>query len=336
MKLSLPIYGDFRDLTQTSWAKSAADFQGRPQLPSFTARLDGSSWHGYSVDLRAGLSFSVIEADFRQRFSLIAEAQDCSVLRFNFCLSGSFKAVFQPSTDELLVTAEQSYLGALGGEITLASEFSALQKLVLVRVDIDPLLFKGLIGSRFDALSPTIQAILTGDQMGCCWQSSPMTPTVKVILHQLLNCPYEDSLKQLYLEGKVLELMALQVNKFTEKTELVPHSRHLKPDDIERIHYAKHILVKNLVNPPSLIDLARRASINDFKLKQGFRQVFGTTVFGYLHQHRMEQAFLLLRSTEMTVTQVAQSIGYTNPSHFSAAFKKKYGVLPKTLKAKAL
>lgn len=198
MKLSLPTYGDFRDLTKTVRANSAADFQSDPQLPSFTARLDDSYWYGYSVYLRSGLSFSVIEADFQQRFYLAANTQACSVLRFNFCLSGSFKASFQPSTDELMITAGQSYLGALGGEITLASEFSALQKLVLVRIDIDPLLFKDLIGPRFDALSPSIQAILTGDQWGCCWQSGPMTPAVKMILHQLLNCPYEDSIKQLY------------------------------------------------------------------------------------------------------------------------------------------
>lgn len=333
MELSLPAYGNLLKLTQTIQVQTGIDCQVNPCYPNFAVKLGGSHWWGYSVDLRAGLTLSVVEADFQKSFYLVADAQDCSVLRFNFCLSGRFRGRFEPSTDELLVTAGQSYLGALSGQIKLVSEFAATQKLLLVRIDVDPLLFKFLIGQRFEALSPDVKNILTGDQSGCCWQGSPISSAGKIILYQILNCPYQDTIRQLYLEGKVLELMALQFSQFTEKNQLMPPSRHLKPSDIERIHHAKHILINNLVNPPSLNDLARQVSINDFKLKHGFRQVFGTTVFGYLHQHRMEHAQLLLKSQDMNVTQVAQAVGYSNPSQFSAAFKKKFGVTPKVFQS---
>ena len=334
MNLSLPTYSSFRDVTKTLQAQPNLELQINPN--GINASLNHSHWYSYSVELRTGLSFSVVEADFQKSFYLTADTAGCFLLRFTFCLSGKFNLRFEPAKEELPITAGNSYLGALNGEIALASEFMPLQKLILVRVDIDPLLFKFLIGDRFYALPADLRQILASHGSGCCWQSGPISPAVNVILHQLLNCPYQDTIRQLYLEGKVLELMALQANQFTESTKLIPMARRLKSDDIERIYHAKQILLNNLINPPSLTDLARQVSINDFKLKQGFRQVFGTTVFGYLHQHRMEQALLMLRSTEMTVTQVAQAIGYANPSQFSAAFKKKFGVLPKTMKAQGI
>ncbi len=105
----------------------------------------------------------------------------------------------------------------------------------------------------------------------------------------------------------------------------------LKPDDIEQIHLAKAILTANFHNPPSLIELARQVSLNDYKLKQGFRQVFGTTVFGYLYQYRMEKARQLLAEQRLNVGEVAQAVGYANQSRFAVAFRKQYGVNPKSL-----
>ena len=60
-------------------------------------------------------------------------------------------------------------------------------------------------------------------------------------------------------------------------------------DDVKSIHEAKNILLKTLDHPPSLIHLARKAGINHYKLKIGFKEVFGTTVFGFVRQQRLEK-----------------------------------------------
>nr|WP_235927133.1 AraC family transcriptional regulator [Gloeocapsopsis dulcis] len=103
----------------------------------------------------------------------------------------------------------------------------------------------------------------------------------------------------------------------------------LKLDDLDRIHQAQKILLQRLNNPPSLIDLARQVGLNDYALKRGFQQVFGKTVFGYLHDYRLEQAQQLLATSEMKVTEVADAIGFDSRSYFAAAFRKKFGVSPK-------
>jgi len=153
---------------------------------------------------------------------------------------------------------------------------------------------------------------------------------MQVALHQILNCPYQGPLKQMYLEGKVLELAALQFSQFTEQDGEASSSLVLKPDDIDRLHQAKTILTQQFNQPPSLITLARQVGLNDCKLKQGFRQLFGATVFGYLRDYRLERARLLLVEDRLSVQQVAHTVGYAQSSYFAKAFKRKFGTSPKT------
>ena len=86
--------------------------------------------------------------------------------------------------------------------------------------------------------------------------------------------------------------------------------------------------MRDIEHPPSLMMLAKLSGLNDYKLKRGFRQVFGSTVFGYLRTYRMEQARQLLLERKMTVSEVARSVGYSSLSRFSLAFKQQFGVLP--------
>jgi AraC-like DNA-binding protein len=172
---------------------------------------------------------------------------------------------------------------------------------------------------------------------GSCFDDvNQITPAMKAALEQIFYCPFQGKTKQIYLEGKCLELIALKLEQLKEMDKRTGLSCSLKPDDIDRIHLAKTILTTNLNNPPSLMELARLVSLNDYKLKIGFRQIFGTTVFGYLHQYRMDKARRLLIEQRMSVKEVAQAIGYANQSRFAAAFRKQFGVNPKAFSASHL
>lgn len=106
---------------------------------------------------------------------------------------------------------------------------------------------------------------------------------------------------------------------------------YIKEHDLERIHQAKTIVEQNLLNPCSLIELTHKVGLNDFKLKKGFREVLGTTVFGYLYDLRMEKAKMLLKDGK-PVSEAAYEVGYKNAHHFTKAFKKKFGSLPSKIK----
>ncbi|MEO0376191.1 MAG: AraC family transcriptional regulator, partial [Cyanobacteria bacterium P01_A01_bin.17] len=128
---------------------------------------------------------------------------------------------------------------------------------------------------------------------------------------------------------KALELFAAQFALWTDGAESTPVIS-LCPQDIEQLHQAKDILIQQATQPPSLTDLARQVGINDRKLNRGFRQLFGTTVFGYLQNHRLQQAKDLLSNSRLTIAGVAGAIGYKSPEAFSTAFRRKFAVSPKT------
>lgn len=184
--------------------------------------------------------------------------------------------------------------------------------------------------TRVDASSfPTSLQGLFKDSPQCFHHSlGAMSPAMLQTLQQLLRCPYQGMTQHLYVESKALELLALQFDQLTTHPE-VRGPIVLGADDLDRLYDARDRLVQQSMNPPSLIELARQVGLNDRKLKQGFRQLFNTTVFGYLQDYRMQQAQQLLRQTNLTVAQIATQVGYRNPEAFSTAFRRKFAVSPK-------
>lgn len=156
-----------------------------------------------------------------------------------------------------------------------------------------------------------------------------ITRAMLAALRQILNCPYQGVVKKLYLESKSLELLALLLEEKAQKNLDSQPRVYLSPGDVERIHHASSILQKQIPDPPSLLELSRQVGLNDCTLKRGFQMVFGTTVFGYLHQLRMDQAAQLLKQQELTISRVAASVGYASPTSFSMAFRKHCGLSPK-------
>jgi len=154
----------------------------------------------------------------------------------------------------------------------------------------------------------------------------PISSTMEQLLQQLVDCPYTGATQALFFESKALELLTLQLETWKQQ---YLHAPALRKDDIERLHQARDLLIQQSDNPPLLIDLAHQVGLNDRKLKQGFRQLFGTTVFGYLQDYRMGQAKQLLADASLSIASVALSVGYRNPEAFSTAFRRKFSVSPK-------
>lgn len=198
-------------------------------------------------------------------------------------------------------------------------------RIVRVNVHIEPAVFRQWIGNT-NALPAALKPLLRSPDQEYYQQSGVPSASMQTVLQQILHCPYQGFIRRLYLEGKLLEMMALILADMEEEVPLL--APVLKPEDVERINYAGEILRSQLTNPPSLLGLARQVQINDHKLKVGFRQVFGTTVFGYLHDYRMEKSRQLLESGSISVSGAAQSVGFANRSHFATAFRKKFGMNP--------
>lgn len=150
-------------------------------------------------------------------------------------------------------------------------------------------------------------------------------PRVQALIDEILQYDRRGGWQHLFLQAKALELLALQCRQ-QETSPDKPQA--LSPADTEKIRQACEILLRDIQNPPSLATLARMAGLNEYKLKAGFKEVFGNTVFGYLKDHRLTLARRLILEGKKTITEVAYETGYSTVQYFSNEFKRKFGTSP--------
>lgn len=285
---------------------------------------------GYKRDIELRNGIDLTFHQYRLRDDLVIDHMpngDTGCLEWMFTLSSTVRF-----SNGVQISQGQHLLAGLvspGGHVAGVAGTATIQ----VDIHLVPECLQLLIGNHVEVLPTELQRMLARDESIPFSPVRTITPAMQLALQQMLDCPYQGVIKQMYLESKSVEVLTLWFDQVGTSNHPLP-STALRVADIERIHQAKNILLQQLDHPPSLLTLARQVGLNDCTLKRGFKQVFGTTVFGYLHQHRMEQARTLLLDTQQSVTAIAQTVGYTSLSAFSAAFRKRYGISPKAMQSR--
>ena len=155
-----------------------------------------------------------------------------------------------------------------------------------------------------------------------------ITPAMSVVLSQILEAKIHESIKPLYFKGKVYELLSLFFNK-NEDTDVEQCPFLVDEENVRKIRKAKEIILNQMTDPPTLQGLASEIGLNIKKLKEGFKQIYGDTVFGYLLDFKMNEARSMLDTKQYNINEISIKLGYSTSSHFISAFKKKFGTTPK-------
>lgn len=285
-----------------------------------------------SINLRSGLTLKIMNGKLRETIRVDRQHQLDFPLVAKFYLSG----VSRIQTKEPVLTNIKANYSEVAGchylyhlpNIVEIEEWPSneLHQVVIISAQASYLRSFSLDDTP---LVPPLRQFLDGDQTQRFYKSlGQLSPSMKQVLQQIVQSPYQGMMQHLYLESKTLELLALQFSHWAE----VQPSRRSRPmvrDELERLYTAKAILIRNIGKPPTLAHLAQQVELSEYKLKQGFRKVFGTTIFGYLHHYRMQQAQQLLLNSNLTIAGVAERIGYRNPEAFSTAFRRKFAISPK-------
>lgn len=300
----------------------------------FEARLPRSVGEGgtRSICLRNGLTLYILNGKSRQTIRLEHQHNTNFPLVAKFYLSG-FSRVRTKGPALTSVKADYTemsgchYLYHLP-EMRELEDWPSDQWHQVVMICAEADYFRSFGWSETPLATP-LRQFLESDKRQRFYQPLGILPSaVSQVLQQILQSPYQGAMQQLYLESKALELLTLQ---FAQWSEMQPQagSNWLPPDELDRLYAAKDLLIHDVKKPPSLADLAQQVGLNEHRLRQGFRQVFGTTVFGYFHRCRMQHAQHLLLNSSLTIVGVAEKVGYRNPEAFSTAFRRQFSISPK-------
>ncbi|MDQ6609353.1 MAG: helix-turn-helix transcriptional regulator, partial [Bacteroidota bacterium] len=145
-------------------------------------------------------------------------------------------------------------------------------------------------------------------------------------------CKLEGAFRNMFLESKALSLLlCFQKCNTTNQPDCGSCKFLANPIEKEKIIKAIEIILSRLNHPPTIPELSIQIGINQCYLKKGFKELFGTTVYDFVQEQRMLKAKMLLSTTALSVSQVADTIGFSSASNFSGAFKKYAGVFPSEL-----
>ncbi|GJD15207.1 transcriptional regulator [Rivularia sp. IAM M-261] len=286
------------------------------------------------VKFSSGISLGVCDELYHNSLGFKCQYHDSSDLISTFYLSGTkgvISPIYQGCKENYLEVPGNHYLFFPSDIQELEQNFAG-EHYHLVTIAIDLEIFNRFV-TDLECLPRPLQLLLENSLIQPFNVTvGGITPEMQIILWQIINAPYQGILQQMYLESKAMELIVLQLAQIKAREQGKQRATNLKKDDIEKIYQAKEVLISNCEEPPTLINLAQQVGIHHMKLKQGFRELFGTTVFGYLHNYRMEMARSLLQEGNLNVTAIANIVGYSHLGHFSAAFKRKFGINPNEYK----
>lgn len=171
---------------------------------------------------------------------------------------------------------------------------------------------------------------LLEQDLGLLDQSQESDFSMRYVLSQLTAPTPADRVEHLNFNSKCLEVMA-RAFALIDSESCCNSPEDCEFQKLKPLVEVRKILEENLASPPGLSKISKLVGLNEYDLKKRFKEHYGNTVFGYLAEMRMQYAWKLLQDEKKTVGEASTMVGYKNPQHFSAAFKKRFGFSPSGL-----
>jgi AraC-like DNA-binding protein len=253
----------------------------------------------------------------------IAREINSEYIQFHFCIKGTCNFIFNEGRYTLNILEENSLL-LYNPQQDLPINLSVNPNSWIVSILISIKKFHGLFSQEADYIS----FLNKENKDKKYYNDGAISPSMAIVLNQLINYNLNQSIKNLYFKGKAYELLSLYFNR-TQDANIEQCPFLVDETNVIKIKKAKDIIIARMAEPPSLQELADEIGLSLKKLKEGFKQIYGDSVFSFLFDYKMEVARKLLESGVHNVNEVGHKVGYSTSSHFIAAFKNIYGTTPK-------
>lgn len=284
-----------------------------------------------TLHVRSGLDVCI--ADFSSPGTIEKHFEKTSPsLRFYFYISGGehwgFRSPYENTSQNELVISDRLSTILYYSELEGKRCWQPKHRQFHISVHITPSLLSAYLSGRLDGFPKELQAIFEGCTDRGFSHVGALSRTMNATIQNLLDCPYDGLMKDLYVENKAIELIVHKLAQIVSLHVTEAASSKFDLREFGRLELARDILCRDLERPPRLFDLVRAVGLDHCRLNQGFRKLYGTTVFGYLKQTRLTEAKRLLENDGMNVTEAAVSVGYSSISSFSNAFLEYFGMRP--------
>lgn len=261
----------------------------------------------------------------------IVESSRTDTVNINFQMSGRMNTRFDGIAGELLMEPRRHNL-VFSPEGGFQNSVKAGEEVEMFHISMDRKYFSDLIGCEDHWSEQAQKNLLKGNPFTGNRTNLAVTSYMHKLIQDIKLCQRSGAMRNLLVQSKVLELLALQLGQMQEQPSPV---LSLNRAEIERLHQLKIFIESHFLEEFSLSYLSRFCLLNEFKLKKGFKELFGTTVFAYLRKLRMDFAGTLLLDSQKSIEEISEMLGYEHAQHFSTAFKRHHGSTPSNFRCSA-
>lgn len=284
-------------------------------------------------DFPDGVNLMIWDCTLREKLEIYSPSQRLHPLHFYFCKKGQF---LHSLCDETMSYALNPLFSSISSNPAKCEEKMIIPNGIPLKL-VNLQILKGKYRSKaicdIEKLPEAIYKLfedLEGVESFLYMGNYNMQ--IADCVDQLIDNEANPLLEITLKEGKTLELLSLLFNQYAKDLDPSLKSSRIKEIYRDKITEAEKLLLHDLQNTPTIPDLAKQLGINQQKLKQGFKKLFGMPIAKYATKRKMEYARLLIMETDQPIGDIAFTVGYKNHSQFSKRFKSVFGFLPKTLR----
>jgi len=170
--------------------------------------------------------------------------------------------------------------------------------------------------------------LLFRDEQNCCLIDH--IPAIVGKLMDLKQTSLKNVLMRVYLRAKVSMILCLLLDSL--QNNIKSARSNVPADQQEKVLLVKEMIENNLDQNYTISALSKQVGTNEQYLKLNFKKYVGQTIFGYMTACKMNRAKILLKTTDLKISQISQQVGYKHPTHFAGAFKRFFGYIPNMIR----
>lgn len=278
-----------------------------------------------------GVSLLEYNIEFKEDIVLVTDTSNHNPIHFAYCLEGSCRHRFGHQGEDEIQTLErfQSVIitSKEGGFNYIY--FPKNQKLSINVIQIVRKKFLNKRLNNVDELNRKLyEVFLDTDHENTFAYFGTYNLKLADRILALGKVRTKGMIRIMQIEGMVYQILSMHILEHDRAVKNKRRSTTLLRSELKIVRNTAKKILKRVDKDYSLDKLSLQTGLTQAKLQEGFKLLYARTVTEYIRHVRLEAARDLMRTTEMNVSQIVYTVGFSSRSYFSKIFKKKYKISP--------
>lgn len=285
------------------------------------------------IDLNEGLGLIFYDCTFLEEIQFKFIVNEVHPLKFLFCETGKIYHQFEKQKNWHVLELLDNMIVASEDQNGHILKFEAGIKTVVNSLEVNREKFIKNKECILKTLDKTMQTLFKDtDATNSFYHHGKYSVKMADVFSKIHDFHEEQFLKNLFLEGKALKILILQILQYKDDIATPENKSVLRKSEIRLVLAAAAYIDNDILDFKSVQHLAEHVGVNINKLQNGFKDLYNNTVNGYVLERRLDVANYLLKDSEYTISEIVYKVGLSSKSYFSKIYKNKYGIPPSEIR----